>query len=189
MRRFAHYDYWDDVVRPSILFDSGADILMYGMGEHQTIGIASRLKNGEKAANITDIRGTCFACDTDYVKTHGHGAVSCPAFEKVKVNKKDYAVSCKVQYENQDAVSGKAIFQRHGEKFLCQNPPALPLETQELDRVYALPYERYYHPMYENVGGVPAIEEVEFSITHNRGCFGACNFCSIIISSRQTRYR
>lgn len=105
--------------------------------------------------------------------------MSCPSLEKIKADKKAYAVSCKVQYENQDAVSGKAIFQRHGEMFLCQNPPAIPLETQELDRVYALPYERYYHPMYEKVGGVPAIAEVEFSITHNRGCFGACNFCSI----------
>jgi uncharacterized radical SAM protein YgiQ len=179
LRRFAHYDYWDDAVRGSVLFDSGADILVYGMGEHQTIDIARRLKNGEKATEITDIRGTCFPCDMEFVNEHRHGSVNCPSFEKVKADKKAYAVSCRIQYENQDSVSGRAIFQCHGEKFLCQNPPSLPLETEELDRVYALPYERYYHPMYEKFGGVPAIEEVEFSITHNRGCFGACNFCSI----------
>lgn len=179
LRRFAHYDYWDDAVRSSVLFDSGADLLVYGMGENQTIEVARRLKNGEKVTQITDIRGTCFYCDTDFVDEHRQGSVNCPSFEKVKTDKKAYAVSCRIQYENQDAVSGRAIFQFHGEKYLCQNPPALPLEAGELDRVYSLNYERYYHPMYEKFGGVPAIEEVEFSITHNRGCFGACNFCSI----------
>ena len=179
LRRFAHYDYWDDRVRPSILFDSGADLLVYGMGESQTIEIARRLKNGEKAAQITDIRGTCFECDGDFVKSHQKSAVTCPAFEKAAADKMAYAVSCRTQYDNQDAVNGRAVFQPHGERFLCQNPPALPLETKELDEVYALPFERYYHPMYEKMGGVPAIEEVEFSITHNRGCFGACNFCSL----------
>jgi uncharacterized radical SAM protein YgiQ len=113
------------------------------------------------------------------VNAHTQGTINCPSFEKVETDKKAYALSCRIQYENQDAVSGRAVFQCHGEKFLCQNPPALPLETDELDRVYSLPFERYYHPMYEKAGGVPAVEEVEFSITHNRGCFGACNFCSI----------
>lgn len=179
LRRFAHYDYWDDKVRPSALFESGADILVYGMGEHQTAEIARRLKKGEKIASMTDIRGTCFKCGEDYYSENLKNSVSCPSFEEVANDKKAYAISCRVQYDNQDAVTGRAVFQKHGDVFLCQNPPAPPLETAELDRVYSLPYERFYHPMYEKAGGVPAIEEVEFSITHNRGCFGACNFCSI----------
>lgn len=179
LRRFAHYDYWDDVVRPSALFESGADMLVYGMGEHQTVEIARRLKKCEKFDTITDIRGTCFKCSEDYCAENSNNSAVCPSFEETANDKKAYALSCRVQYDNQDAVTGRAVFQKHGDVFLCQNPPSPPLETAELDRVYELPYERYYHPMYEKVGGVPAIEEVEFSITHNRGCFGACNFCSI----------
>lgn len=179
LRRFAHYDYWDDAVRRSILFDSGADMISYGMGERQTVEIAKRLKKGEKPSEMTDIRGTCFICGADFVKAHEDEAVICPSFEEVKSDKKAYAVSCRIQYDNQDAVTGRPIAQACGGRYLWQNAPSLPLETAELDRVYKLPYERYYHPMYEKVGGVPAIEEVEFSIAHNRGCFGACNFCSI----------
>lgn len=179
LRRFAHYDYWDDEVRQSVLFDSGADIIIYGMGERQTVEIAKRLKNGEKADKMTNIRGTCFACGSDFVNAHADEASICPSFEEVKTDKRAYAVSCRIQYDNQDAVSGKPVVQACGGNYLWQAAPALPLETEELDRVYALPYERYYHPMYEKDGGVPAIEEVEFSIAHNRGCFGACNFCSI----------
>lgn len=179
LRRFAHYDYWDDKVRPSVLLETGADILVYGMGEHQTVEIANRLKKNEKAAEMTDIRGTCFACSEDYYNQNSKNSSICPSFEETANDKKAYALSCRVQYDNQDAVSGRTVFQKHGDIFLCQNPPSPPLETAELDKVYALDFERYYHPMYEEVGGVPAIEEVEFSITHNRGCFGACNFCSI----------
>lgn len=177
LRRFAHYDYWDDAVRPSILIDSGADILSYGMGENQTIEIADRLSQGMPVEALYDIKGICYAIPTkDYTPSP---AADCPSFEQVSTNKKDYAIACRKQMEEQDAVRGKKIIQRHGKLILVQNPPMPPLTTEELDWVYSLPYERMYHPSYESLGGVPGIEEVEFSITHNRGCFGACNFCSI----------
>lgn len=177
LRRFAHYDYWDNAVRPSILLDSGADLLVYGMGENQTIEIARRLNFGEPICTITDIRGTCYTVPT---KEYRPGpAVECPSYEQVQENKRAYAISCRKQQEEQDAVRGRKIIQRHGDRILVQNPPMPPLTQPELDAVYDLPYERTYHPCYEPMGGVPAIEEVEFSITHNRGCFGACNFCSI----------
>ncbi len=177
LRRFAHYDYWDDAVRPSILFDSGADILTYGMGENQTMEIADRLNNGCTAEQLHDIRGICYAVRTqDYIPSH---ATECASYEVVRENKKEYAVSCRKQMEEQDAVRGKKIIQRHGKYILVQNRPMPPLTQSELDWVYSLPYERMYHPSYEALGGVPGIQEVEFSITHNRGCFGACNFCSI----------
>ena len=177
LRRFAHYDYWDDAVRPSILFDSKADILVYGMGENQTIEIADRLNNGCTVADLHDIRGICYAVKTqDYIPM---SATECASYEVVKENKKEYAVACRKQMEEQDAVRGKKIIQRHGKFILVQNQPMPPLTQSELDWVYSLPYERMYHPSYETMGGVPGIQEVEFSITHNRGCFGACNFCSI----------
>lgn len=177
LRRFAHYDYWDDAIRPSVLLDSGADLLAYGMGENQTIEIARRLNNGEPVSTFTDIRGTCYAVPTAEYKPGP--AVDCPSLEQVRKSKREYAVSCRKQQEEQDAVRGRRVIQRHGDKILVQNPPMPPLTQPELDAVYDLPYERAYHPCYESMGGVPAIEEVEFSITHNRGCFGACNFCSI----------
>jgi uncharacterized radical SAM protein YgiQ len=177
LRRFAHYDYWDDKIRPSVLLDSGADLLVYGMGEKQTIEIARRLNSGEPIQSITDIRGTCYAIPTkDYRPVP---AVDCPSFEQVCKSKKEYAISCRKQQDEQDAVRGRMVIQRHGSMMLIQNPPMPPLSQKELDAVYELPYMRTYHPSYEKMGGVPAIEEVEFSITHNRGCFGACNFCSI----------
>lgn len=177
LRRFAHYDYWDDAIRPSILIDSGADLLSYGMGENQTIEIARRLNSGEPISTITDIRGTCFAVPTSEYRAVP--AVDCPSFDQVCKSKKEYAVSCRKQQEEQDAVRGRRVIQRHGSMILVQNPPMMPLPQPELDAVYDLPYERTYHPSYESMGGVPAIEEVQFSITQNRGCFGACNFCSI----------
>ena len=177
LRRFAHYDYWDDNVRPSVLIDSGADILTYGMGENQTLEIARRLNEGLPVSALYDIRGICYAVDTkDYVPMP---AADCPSYERVRESKKEYAAACRKQMEEQDAVRGRTVIQRHGGKIVIQNPPMPPLTTEELDLVYSLPYERMYHPMYESMGGVPGIEEVEFSITHNRGCFGACNFCSI----------
>lgn len=177
LRRFAHYDYWDDDVRPSILIDSGADILTYGMGENQTLEIARRLNDGFPVESLYDIRGICYAVDTkDYIPMP---AADCPSYERVKESKKEYAAACRRQMDEQDAVRGRTVIQRHGGKIVVQNPPMPPLTTDELDWVYSLPYERMYHPMYESMGGVPGIEEVEFSITHNRGCFGACNFCSI----------
>lgn len=178
LRRFAHYDYWDDDVRPSILVDSGADILMYGMSEHQIIEIADALKAGKNIKDITDIRGICYL--TEPVNTP-IGAAECPDFNQVRENKKAYAKACKIQYDQQDEVYGKTIIQRHGKMMLVQTPPAYALTTEEMDYVYSLPYTRAYHPIYEKDGGVPGIEEVEFSITHNRGCFGNCNFCSIAL--------
>ena len=177
LRRFAHYDYWDDRVRPSILLDCGADLLMYGMGERSMTEIARRLRDGEPVSSMTDVRGTCFAVPTSqYIP---RPAKECPSFELVAANKREYAVAARVQQDEQDAVRGKTVIQKHGKVILVQNPPSPPLEQEELDRVYELPYERAYHPIYESQGGVPAIKEVEFSITHNRGCFGACNFCSL----------
>ncbi len=176
LRRFAHYDYWDDKIRRSIIFDSQADLISYGMGENQTVEIARRLAAGEPVSALTDIRGTCYICDVEDTPLSG---AECPSFENVTASKKEYAISCRIQQDEQDHIRGKLIKQRHGKKMLVQNPPMPPLTTAELDRVYALPYMRTYHPSYEEKGGVPGIEEVRFSITHNRGCFGACNFCSI----------
>ena len=177
LRRFAHYDYWDDAVRPSILVESGADLLSFGMGERSMAEIARRLAAGEEIRTIRDIRGTCYLCSlTDPVPP---GAVSCASFDKVRLDKTAYARASRIQLEQQDHIYGKAVTQKHGDKMLVQNPPSIPLSQEELDAVSDLPYQRYYHPSYEAQGGVKAIEEVEFSIIHNRGCYGACNFCSI----------
>lgn len=176
LRRFAHYDYWDDAVRPSILIDSKADILTFGMGENQTIEIADRLASGEDVSTIRDIKGTCYAVD---VRETPYVGVECPSYENVSSSKKEYAKASKIQQDEQDHIRGKVIKQKHGKIMVVQNQPMPPLTTPELDWVYSLPYMRAYHPMYESMGGVPGIQEVEFSITHNRGCFGACNFCSI----------
>ena len=177
LRRFAHYDYWDDKIYPSVLIESGADLLSYGMGESQTIEIAQRLNNGEPINTVTDVLGTCYAIPTSEYKPGP--AVDCPSYEQVCALKKEYAISCRKEQDEQDAVRGRKIVQRHGSLLLVQNPPMPPLTQEKLDKVYELPYERTFHPCYEKMGGVPAIQEVEFSITHNRGCFGACNFCSI----------
>lgn len=177
LRRFAHYDYWDDSIHPSVLIESGADLLIFGMGEHQIVEIAQRMAAGELPAAMRDIRGTCYAvAATDYIPGT---AVECPSLEQVRASKREYAISCRKQQDEQDPIVGKRVIQRHGKQILVQNPPPVPLTQPELDMVYELPYERTYHPVYEPDGGVPAIEEVEFSITHNRGCFGACNFCSL----------
>lgn len=183
LRRFAHYDYWEDAVRPSILLDSGADLLIYGMGERQIVEIARRLDAGEPVSSLTDIRGTCYAVDVRKTPLYGK---ECPSFENVCSSKREYAVSCRIQQDEQDHIRGRLLKQRHGGRMLVQNPPAIPLSQEELDRVYALPYMRTYHPSYEPLGGVPGLQEVEFSITHNRGCFGACNFCSLAF--HQGRY-
>ena len=183
LRRFAHYDYWDDKIRRSILFDSGADLLSFGMGERSILEIAERLDAGEDISQMRDIKGTCYAVD---VRETPYSGAECPSYENVVNSKKEYAVSCRIQQDEQDFFRGKAIKQKHGNRMLVQNPPAMPLSTAELDAVYALPYERTYHPMYEKDGGVPGIEEVRFSIAHNRGCFGGCNFCSLAF--HQGRY-
>ncbi len=183
LRRFAHYDYWDDAVRPSILIDSKADLLIYGMGENQIIQIAQRLDNGEDIADLTDILGTSYVIDPRNTPYEG---VECPSYDNVVASKKEYAKASRIQQDEQDHIRGKIIKQKHGKVMVVQNKPMPPLTTKELDWVYSLPYARAYHPMYESMGGVPGIAEVEFSITHNRGCFGACNFCSIAF--HQGRY-
>lgn len=177
LRRFAHYDYWKNTVMPSVLFDSKADIISYGMGELQTIEMARRLSEGYPVEALYDIRGICYAVKTsDYVpKT----VVELPSYERVCESKKDYAIAARKELEEADAVRGKTLIQRHGNCILIQNPPMQPLDTKQLDYVYSLPYERWYPQCYEKLGGVPGIQEVLFSITHNRGCFGACNFCSL----------
>ena len=177
LRRFAHYDYWDDSVRQSILFDRQADILTYGMGENQTIEIAKRLAQGKSVKQLRDIKGICYYVPTSEYKPGP--VVDLPSYERVCESKKEYAIAARKELEEADAVRGRTVIQRHGKYILVQNPPMPPLTTEELDWVYSLPYEKYYHPSYEALGGVPGIKEVEFSITHNRGCFGACNFCSI----------
>lgn len=184
LRRFAHYDYWADRVMPSILESTGADGLMFGMSEHSVVELANNLKHGKKGAEAcVGVRGTAYmAHDADGIEN----AVECPSYEDVCADKADYARSVKLQYDEQDAVRGKALLQRHGKRVLIQNPPARPLTTEEMDHVYALPYMRTYHPSYEALGGVPAIQEVQFSIIHNRGCFGACNFCALAF--HQGRY-
>lgn len=176
LRRFAHYDYWDDKIRASILIDSKADLLIYGMGENQIIEIAYRLKNGENISSITDVKGTSYSVD---VRNTPYDSVEVPSFENCINSKKEYAKSVRVEQDEQDHIRGRAVRQRHGDRMVIQNVPMPPLKTEELDWVYSLPYMRTYHPMYEKLGGVPGIEEVEFSITHNRGCYGGCNFCSI----------
>ena len=183
LRRFAHYDYWSDTVRPSILVSSGADFLSFGMGEKQTVAIAKALVHGKDNPEIRNIKGICYLCDT---KDTPFGGIECPSFENVSSNKKEYAVAARLQQDEQDFFRGKMLKQKHGKKMLIQNVPMEPLTSNELDSIYELPFMRTYHPSYESVGGVPAIEEVEFSITHNRGCFGACNFCSIAF--HQGRY-
>ena len=184
LRRFAHYDYWEDKVRRSILFDAQADLLTYGMGERATIEIAARLASGTPVGEITDVRGTCAAVKYPDVCTYPR--VEVPSFEEVSASKEAYARANMVEYQEHDAVVGRAILQKHGRQFLLVNPPAFPLTTEEMDRVAELPYVREPHPMYDEMGGVPAIEEVRFSVTHNRGCFGACNFCSLAFHQGRT---
>lgn len=188
LRRFAHYDYWDDKVRRSALIDAGADILVYGMGEYASLEIARRLKKKEPVSALTDIRGTAVAVADP--AACAFESLHLPSYEAVCRSGEEYALATKLEYAEHDPVRGRALIQEHEKRFLIVNPPAIPLPTAELDRVAELPYTRQYHPMYEPLGGVPAIEEVKFSVIHNRGCFGGCNFCSLafhqgrMISSR-----
>ncbi len=178
LRRFAHYDYWSDSVMPSVLVDTGADLLMYGMGEVTLSQMLNNFKAGMKLSEMHDLRGTCYLTAPENTPI---GSVQCDSYEIVSTNKKAYAKACRKQYDEQDEVYGRTIVQRHGNMMLVQNPPQRSVTQSEFDYTYELPYMRAYHPMYEKEGGVPAIQEVEFSITHNRGCFGFCNFCSIAL--------
>ena len=177
LRRFAHYDYWDDSVRRCILADSGADLLVYGMGEYATREIARRLKKKEPVSALRNIRGTGYI--TDSPDDCAYPSVMLPSFEVVSKNKRAYADATRKEYEEHDPIRGRALIQPHGSRYLVVNPPAMPLTSAELDFVAELPYTRTWHPMYAPMGGVPAIEEVRFSVIHNRGCFGACNFCAL----------
>ena len=188
LRRFAHYDYWDDRMRRSVLVDSRADILTYGMGENILRRIAHLLDKGVPVKKIRDVRGSVYLAKRgdkipfDAIETYN--------YDEIKEDKALYAKCFALQYRNTDSVRGKAVIEYYGDKMLVQNPPMPPLTEEELDAVYALPYARTYHPMYEKDGGVPAIAEVKFSITHNRGCFGACNFCAIAFhQGREVRSR
>ena len=188
LRRFAHYDYWEDRVRRSILVDSRADILTYGMGENILRRIAALLDKGVPVKKIRDVRGTVYLCK-DGEKLH-YDAIEVGDYDTLKTDKQAYARAFATQYKNNDSVRGKAIVERYGDKLLVQNPPMPPLEREELDYVYSLPYARDFHPDYVAEGGVPAITEVKHSITHNRGCFGACNFCAIAFhQGREVRSR
>ncbi len=175
LRRFAHYDYWDDKIRRSILFDSRADILIYGMGEKQIVEIANALNSGMAIKEITEVKGTCYISNENIYEN----AVEIPSYEECVESKKKYADACRVQYYEQNPYIGKVIVQKHNEKYLIQNPPMPPLDTKELDGVYSLPYQKNYHPSYEKSGGIEAIKEVKFSLTSSRGCFGSCNFCAL----------
>ncbi|MDY2791060.1 MAG: YgiQ family radical SAM protein [Lachnospiraceae bacterium] len=178
LRRLAHYDYWDDQIRKSVLIDSGADLLIYGMGEHAIIEIAEALDSGMNVKDITYVRGTVYK--TKSLETLYDEYILLPDFETVKADKLSYARSFYTQYQNTDAITAKTLVEKYREKeYAVQNPPAYPLTMQEMDDVYALPYQRTYHPSYEKEGGIPAIKEVRFSITSNRGCFGGCNFCAL----------
>ena len=177
LRRFAHYDYWDDKVRRSALADAGADILVYGMGEYASREIARRLKKKEPVASLTDIRGTAVLVNDPSVCAYP--SVTLPSFEEVRTNIRAYADATRIEYAEHDPIRGRALIQQHDRRWLIVNPPAMPLTSKELDFVAELPYTRQYHPMYEPMGGVPGLEEVKFSVIHNRGCFGGCNFCSL----------
>lgn len=177
LRRLAHYDYWSNKIKRSILLDSGADILMYGMGEHSIIELAEALNSGLAVRDITFVDGTVYRTRK---KEDIYDAVFLPEFETVQQDKTSYARSFYLQYCNTDPYSGKRLVEEYpNQVYIVQNPPAKPLTQQEMDDIYALPYMRAYHPSYEKSGGVPAILEVQFSLTSNRGCFGGCNFCAL----------
>jgi len=177
LRRFAHYDYWDDAVRRSILVDSGADLLVFGMGELQIVEIARQLAIGISPRDIRDVAGTCWmASEKDEVWKE---SVELPSFEAVQSSKTAFSEAFRLFYLEQDPIRGKTLMQAHESRWVVQNPPARPLTTEELDSVYELPYARAAHPDYDAEGGVPAIQEVQFSLVSHRGCFGSCSFCAI----------
>ena len=177
LRRMAHYDYWSDKLKRSVLLDSGADVISYGMGEHSIIELAEALDAGIPVEDITYIAGTV-------VKTKSldsiYDAEILPSFEDLKADKMNYARSFYTQYLNTDAFNGKRLVEPYSDHlYVVQNPPAAPLTQMEMDDVYSLPYQRTYHPSYEAKGGVPAIKEIKFSLISNRGCFGGCSFCAL----------
>ena len=184
LRRLAHYDYWSNSFKRSILLDSQADLISYGMGEKSIIEIADALNSGLDIKDITYIPGTVYKTKDisgiTNLTDNKYNAVILPSYESMKAESSKYAQSFKVQYENTDAFTGKTLAEPYPNGvFVVQNPPAKPLSMQEMDDVYALPYQRTYHPSYEEAGGVPAIAEIKFSLISNRGCFGGCSFCAL----------
>ncbi|MGF0534108.1 YgiQ family radical SAM protein [Clostridioides difficile] len=177
LRRFAHYDYWSDKVRKSMLIDSGADLLVYGMSEKQIVEVANALNDGYDPKYIRHIDGTCYISDT--LEEIYDKYILIPSYKEICEDKMKYVEAFKIQYDEQDPFRGNIIVQPHGSKYLVQNKPEKPLSREELDEVYGLPYQKTYHPVYEKFGGIPAIEEVKFSIVSSRGCFGSCSFCAI----------
>ncbi|NCB94077.1 MAG: YgiQ family radical SAM protein [Clostridia bacterium] len=177
LRRMGHYDYWSDQIKRSILLDSGADMISYGMGERSIVEIADALASGIDIKDLTFIRGTVYRSKTI---EHIPEPIMLPAFSDIQENKLDYAKSFAVQYKNTDPYqAGTLVEDYQNQGYVVQNPPAYPLSMQEMDDVYDLPYMRTYHPMYKKEGEIPAIEEIRFSLTSNRGCFGSCSFCAL----------
>lgn len=200
LRRFAHYDYWENDVRSSLLRDCGADLLIYGMGERAVVEIAEYLDKGISVSRLKNIRGTSYICPKselpteiqdlidskqtrlEYEKTHrlfNKGIIIMPSYEQVKKDKKLYCEAFMVQNNEQDSINGNTLVQQHGGLYVVQNSPSKELSPNEMDEVYELPYMRTWHPMYNKDGGIPAFNEVKFSITDHRGCFGSCNFCAL----------
>jgi uncharacterized radical SAM protein YgiQ len=178
LRRFAHYDYWQDRVRQSLLADAPADLLIYGMGERQVVEIARRLASGKSISTIRNVRGTAFGMEiAEWRSKKPEGIVELPGFSEVATDKKSYARAFAMHYHEQDPVRGRPIAQPHPKMVVIQNPPALPLSTEELDHIYDLPFSRRAHPSYKE--RIPALETVQFSVTSHRGCFGACSFCAL----------
>ena len=175
LRRFGHYDYWSDTVRRSILVDSKADVLIYGMGELQIVELAEALDQNRFEESLPNIRGICYMSkDIPSIE-----CVECPSFEEIKADKMAFADAFRIQYDEQDPFYGRPIVQKHGDRYVVQNVPALPLTQEQMDAAYDLPYTRKWHPSYDDKGGVPALSEVQFSLVSHRGCFGSCSFCAI----------
>lgn len=177
LRRLAHYDYWADQLKKSILLDAGADLLLYGMGELAVVEVADALASGLSVSDITFINGTVYKTKRSEDVYEG---IMLPSYEELLKDRKKYAESFRIQYRNTDPFTAKPLIEPYGAKrFVVQNPPSRPLSVQEMDDIYELPYMRAYHPSYERSGGVPALAEIKFSLTSNRGCFGGCSFCAL----------
>ena len=187
LRRIAHYDYWSDRVRASILFDSKADYLLYGMAETSVRELAHALHSGKDPRAI---RGLCYIANTTELAQHAVGYLELPAYEKVKEDHQAFIDMFHLFYRNNDPLTAKGLYQQHGSRYLVQNPPAIYPTQAELDAVYALGYERAQHPYYERQGHVKALETIQFSVSTHRGCYGECNFCAIAVhEGRTVRWR
>jgi uncharacterized radical SAM protein YgiQ len=174
LRRLAHYDYWSDTVRRSILLDSKADLLVYGMGEHNIAEIARRLKAGQDISHVTNLKGTCYLSNTAPSQ-----ACIMPSYEQVREDKREFVRATRMLEQEMNPYCSRVLAQAHGDRWVVQNPPSLPLATEELDEIYSLPFTRRSHPGYDDRGGVPGLAAVQFSIVTHRGCFGGCAFCSL----------